>query len=205
MNNYFLKTKRAQDNNGERAMPPRRPPRWWERAGRRRAPCHERGRRGAHSTWEKLLLLTAAALWSILRSKPSLCPGIARASGGWHDGGGGVFACVGACGAALVIDSTGGSYCKASGGGWTTGDSVCGADSTVPHGQGRRHDNIGSFGVSKVTSRTYVSQCAGIQSTAFRVGCQGRKHGSHIWCEGIQSTAFRVECRQGREHGTHIS
>ena len=148
-----MKTKRAQDNNGERAMPPRGgPPRAAPRTGKTR---------GTLDLRRKLLLLTAAALWSILVVQAVFVPrNRLELQGDRTAEGGGVFACVGACGAALGSDDDGGDpYCKIREFGvWTTGDGVCvNADSTVPHGQGDgTYGNIGSFDVSKVTSMDYM-------------------------------------------------
>ena len=68
-------------------------------------------------------------------------------------GEGGVFGCVGACGASLNTYQ-GVTYCSSSAGSWRTGTGVCvNADTDVPSGQGTgKYGAIGSWDVSAVES-----------------------------------------------------
>ena len=71
-------------------------------------------------------------------------------------GEGGVFGCVGACGASLTT-YWGVTYCSSSAGSWRTGTGVCvNADTDVPSGQGTgKYGAIGSWDVSAVESLRY--------------------------------------------------
>ena len=72
-------------------------------------------------------------------------------------GEGGVFGCVGACGASLATVE-GMTYCGSSAGSWRTGTGVCvNADTDVPSGQGTgKYGAIGSWDVSAVESLDMV-------------------------------------------------
>ena len=97
-----------------------------------------------------LLGMSMAMGWMGRAAEAAFAPG-SRAELVPSSGQGGVFGCVGACGASLATFE-GVTYCKSSAGSWRTGTGVCvNADTDVPSGQGTgKYGAIGSWDVSAV-------------------------------------------------------
>ena len=98
--------------------------------------------------------VSVAMGWMGRVAEAAFAPGSRAELGGPSSGEGGVFGCVGACGASLTTYG-GMTYCPYNTNGpWKSGTGVCvNADTDVPSGQGTgKYGAIGSWDVSAVES-----------------------------------------------------